>query len=752
MPALSRVLLLTALLALTLSATAQPEAATPQVPAPMSDLVTQREALTERIARAAEAATPEHAEQLGLPVERLREREAVLKEARYHVNRAIDSLSERTRVDEQAAALASQIEAFTGLPDPPPYTIDYVDALVGELDTTLLEIETVQDERQNAEARLALAKAGLAEAETALALRKETTGEAPSARELWELQFLQDSVGRARAATEYWSIHGDVLQARMALLERERDWQRRKVEIARDNLVFTPDQLAAKQETLQARRDGLTARIEQVQKAYQGDAQRATQARQAADEATAAGADPQRVQALQAIAESARVIAQNSLAQYELLRDFQESYDRELRLWEIRLQVYAGEDIRPLELLRLIDDGLQQIAQLRETATRRLLTLRANAGAVDRRLEGADTAGADERRWLRSQADSYRQVEETLGLWLARLLEMQQLVGQVREEASERLAMDPLGERWQRFLAHANAVWNYRLVEIEGGALTVRKVAVALLIFLAGVVLSRLFARWLRGVALNRLHIEEGAAISVSKGAYYVLLLFVGYYALKVVNIPLTVFTFFGGALAIGVGFGAQNLINNFISGIILMIERPIRINDIVEVDNEGGRIVSIGARCSRMRRFSGVEVLIPNSSFLERSVINWTLSDSVLRFSVSVGVAHGSPTREVSRLIMKAVEEHGQILKDPEPVVLFSDFRDSALVFEVFFWIRLNDQTDSRVIRSDIRHRIDKLFREAGITVAYPQRDVHLNTLEPLEVRLVGPVKESGDQDATLP
>jgi len=246
---------------------------------------------------------------------------------------------------------------------------------------------------------------------------------------------------------------------------------------------------------------------------------------------------------------------------------------------------------------------------------------------------------------------------------------------------------------------------------------------------------------------LTRFRADEGFAASLGKGIYYCLVVIVLLLVLSTVEIPLTVFAFFGGALAIGVGFGAQTLINNFISGIILLIERPIKEGDIVDVEGVRGRVVNIGSRCCQVKLFDGIDILVPNSLFLEQKVVNWTLSDTTLRFSVRVGVAYGSPTREVAQLLEKAVEEHGRILKNPEPVVLFEDFGESTLLFTVYFWLEVGGPMDYRTVCSDIRFRIDRLFREAGIAIAYPQRDVHLDTLSPLRVSLVEPESEGHER-----
>ncbi len=197
---------------------------------------------------------------------------------------------------------------------------------------------------------------------------------------------------------------------------------------------------------------------------------------------------------------------------------------------------------------------------------------------------------------------------------------------------------------------------------------------------------------------------------------------------LEMLSVPLTAFAFLSGAIAIGVGFGAQNIINNFISGWILMWERPIRIGDFLEVDNARGSVEAINTRSTRIRRIDGVHMLIPNSKLLENTVINWTLIDRLTRTSVKVGVAYGSPCKKVAELIEQAVTVQENILAEPKPVVIFEDFGDNALVFEVYFWVNATVERDLRQIRSAVRFEIDDLFNQAGIVIAFPQRDVHVD------------------------
>ena len=136
----------------------------------------------------------------------------------------------------------------------------------------------------------------------------------------------------------------------------------------------------------------------------------------------------------------------------------------------------------------------------------------------------------------------------------------------------------------------------------------------------------------------------------------------------------------------------------------------------------------AINTRSTRIRRVDGVHLLIPNSQLLENTVVNWTLMDNVTRTSVRVGVAYGSPVRRVAELLEQAAVEQPGLLNDPKPQVFFEDFGDNALVFDVFFWVLADSEKNLRTIRSDIRFRIDELFSAAGIVIAFPQRDVHLD------------------------
>lgn len=283
-----------------------------------------------------------------------------------------------------------------------------------------------------------------------------------------------------------------------------------------------------------------------------------------------------------------------------------------------------------------------------------------------------------------------------------------------------------------------NEIWNKSLIELgDGTALTVAQLTITLAVVIAGFILSSMVSRRL-GRRLKKGNTDVNVVAIIQRLTFFVLLAVVLMTALSMLRIPLTAFAFLSGAVAIGVGFGAQNIINNFISGWILMSERPVRIGDFIEIDGSKGVVEQVGNRSTRIRRVDGVHMLVPNSLLLEQVVVNWTLVDHHIRGKVIVGVAYGSPTRQVATLIEQAVLEHSDILKDPPHQIFFDDFGDSALIFEVVFWCESVTERGLRRVQSDIRFAIDELFRDAGIVIAFPQRDVHLDAQAPIEVRMV--------------
>lgn len=293
--------------------------------------------------------------------------------------------------------------------------------------------------------------------------------------------------------------------------------------------------------------------------------------------------------------------------------------------------------------------------------------------------------------------------------------------------------MDPI-------ISTLKSLWDLPLYRAGDNPVLLHQLIVALALVLVGIALTRRLARAVGRHLAQRRGVSAEGASTVQKLFTYVAYPVVVLIALPFAGIPITVFAVLGGAFAIGLGFGAQNLLNNLISGVILLLERPIRVGDIVELESERGRVEDIGSRCVRIRRYDGVHVLVPNSYFLEQRVVNWTLVSADVRGTVSVGVSYGSPLQQVHRLILQAGMDNPKVIRTTPPEVMFEDFGDNALVFTLYFWTDITAPMDLRRVQSELRFRISELFDQAGIVVAFPQRDVHLDSVKPLQVQVVPP------------
>ena len=287
----------------------------------------------------------------------------------------------------------------------------------------------------------------------------------------------------------------------------------------------------------------------------------------------------------------------------------------------------------------------------------------------------------------------------------------------------------------QRFIDVLIEFWHFPIYSSGGNLIRLHQLIVAVCILLIGLSVAKRIGRGAIRQVRRKIRITDSTSQIIERALFYLLMTLTALIALPMAGIPVTIFTVLGGALAIGFGFGAQNLFNNLISGVILLLEQPIRVGDIVEVDQEIGKVEDIGNRCVRLRRPDGADLLLPNSRFLEQRVINWSLFDRNIRGRVNVGVAYGSDTQRVKQILLDVASQHENVHARPEPIVLFNDFGDNALQFTLFFWCQVERPMDLRLIESELRFAIDAVFNRSGIVIAFPQRDVHLDITTPIPV-----------------
>ena len=206
--------------------------------------------------------------------------------------------------------------------------------------------------------------------------------------------------------------------------------------------------------------------------------------------------------------------------------------------------------------------------------------------------------------------------------------------------------------------------------------------------------------------------------------------LFVGLFVgLRSVGFQLDAILVVTGALGIGLGFGLQNIANNFVSGVILLAERPVKVGDVVDTGGVLGTVERVGIRATTIRQFDQTQAIVPNGELISSVVTNWTLDDRRVRVDFIVGVAYGSDTALVRRLIHDCIDAHPDVLGEPVPRVLFVEFGDSSLNFRILVYVA--DIMQRLIMQSDLHYAIDQAFRENDIEIPFPQRDLHLRSID---------------------
>ncbi|MEP7147774.1 MAG: mechanosensitive ion channel domain-containing protein [Acidobacteriota bacterium] len=271
------------------------------------------------------------------------------------------------------------------------------------------------------------------------------------------------------------------------------------------------------------------------------------------------------------------------------------------------------------------------------------------------------------------------------------------------------------------------AIWETLGSELKLGSFTISLTDI--LAFVVAVWASFLLSRFIR-FALEedvypRFRISRGLPYAISTVLHYALIVLGFLLALAIIGIDLTKFTIIAGAFGVGIGFGLQNIVNNFVSGIILLFERPVNVGDTVQVGEDLGDLTRIGLRASVIRTLDGSEVIVPNGNLVSEKVVNWTLSDQQRRLEINVGVAYGTDPRLVIELLKNVGGDALNILKIPGPSALFLGFGDSSLDFQLRVWT--DKFTEWVAVKSEVTLAVHDALRDAQIEIPFPQRDIHI-------------------------
>lgn len=254
----------------------------------------------------------------------------------------------------------------------------------------------------------------------------------------------------------------------------------------------------------------------------------------------------------------------------------------------------------------------------------------------------------------------------------------------------------------------------------------------AAFIFIASLIVSAFIQRAIGGRLVSRFKVSSGIDYTIKRCMHYTIVFFGVILAAQCVGLNIGSLAIVFGFLSVGIGFGLQNITSNFVSGLILLLERPICVGDLVSVGEQVGTVTHIKMRATLIKTLDNVSMIVPNSKFIENDVANWSHDDPRIRLHCPVGVAYGSDVAKVKEALLRVAGAHPDVLKEPAPEVRFLEFGDSSLDFDLLVWI--DKPSKQFVVRSQINFAIDAEFRKENVQIPFPQRDVHLQLTPAVE------------------
>ena len=276
-----------------------------------------------------------------------------------------------------------------------------------------------------------------------------------------------------------------------------------------------------------------------------------------------------------------------------------------------------------------------------------------------------------------------------------------------------------------------NSILHFKLFQIKQTSVTIFSVMMFLFVFALFVVISKVIGKVLLGKVALRLRLDEGTVYTLVRITHYIVMLIGALVAFQFVGIDLSGLVVVFGALSVGIGFGLQNLTSNFISGLILLVERPIRVGDRVSVGDVEGDVKEINIRSTEVRSLNNISIIVPNSEFVSTQVVNWSHGDLKVRIDIDVGVSYGSDLNRVLQCLREVAEKNSEVLPNPKPEALHLGFGDSSWNMRLRVWIA--NPKRHTYVRSDLNCAIVHSFREYNVEIPFPQRDLHVRSPLPI-------------------
>ncbi|MFN3997777.1 mechanosensitive ion channel family protein [Algoriphagus sp.] len=284
--------------------------------------------------------------------------------------------------------------------------------------------------------------------------------------------------------------------------------------------------------------------------------------------------------------------------------------------------------------------------------------------------------------------------------------------------------MEEKGSFWEWL----GSILNENLISLGDSKLTIGLVLTLVLSFIALFVISEWVRRFLVKQVLKKSQIEKGTKESIGTMVKYFIILGGFFSILQTNGIDLTAFGVLAGAIGVGIGFGLQNITNNFISGLIILFERPIKVGDRIEVGDVNGDVIQISARATTVVTNDNISVIVPNSQFIDSQVINWSHNEHRIRFNFPVGVSYKEDPEKIKKILLEVAKENTGVLQNLESDVLFDSYGDNSLNFNLRVWTS-EYVNKPKVLKSQLYYAIFKRFTEEKIEIPFPQRDLHLKS-----------------------
>jgi small-conductance mechanosensitive channel len=287
-------------------------------------------------------------------------------------------------------------------------------------------------------------------------------------------------------------------------------------------------------------------------------------------------------------------------------------------------------------------------------------------------------------------------------------------------------------ETLKTILTELGKIIEHPLVHVNQKPLTIMSILLGIAVLLVFVLISRGLRRLLKVELFAKHRLDPGIQLVILKLTHYLLVGLGIIIAVQSIGLNLTSLAVVFGLLSVGIGFGLQNVAANFISGLIILFERPIEIGDRITVGDVWGDVVNINLRATLILTIDNVAIIVPNSEFISSRVTNWSYRDPKVRVHIPVGVAYGSNVQLVTDSLLEVARNNAEVMKDPAPEVWFTEFGDSSLKFELLVWT-LDPKRRPEVI-SDLNRAIDDVFRKNKIEIPFPQRDLHIRSSVPIQ------------------